>query len=93
MVSTTEEQPSNGAIVPVSDVQSSLSGADVGAVVETQTRKVGLIYPPPDIRAIADKTSLYVAKNGEPRFGRWFFNYCTCAGSRHVPYLRQAFVY
>lgn len=63
MVSTSEEQAPNGALVAVSEVRSAGHTVD-GATVETQTQKVGLIYPPPDIRAIADKTALYVAKNG-----------------------------
>ena len=35
--------------------------------LETQTRAVGVIQPPPDVRAIVDKTAQFVAKNG-PEF-------------------------
>lgn len=37
------------------------------ASVATHTRTIGIIYPPPDIRNIVDKTSQFVAKNG-PEF-------------------------
>jgi hypothetical protein len=50
--------------VPVSDVRSALPAPSLDGVLETQTRQIGLIYPPPDIRAIADKTAQFVAKNG-----------------------------
>lgn len=51
-----------GSIVPVGKVQSSIAGTTVE--VETQTHEIGLIIPPPDIKAIADKTAQFVAKNG-----------------------------
>jgi splicing factor 3A subunit 1 len=35
--------------------------------LETQTHAVGVIVPPPDIRAIVDKTATFVARNG-PEF-------------------------
>jgi len=55
--------PSNvGAVVPVGDVRSSLGTVEP---VETQTHDIGVIVPPPDIKAIADKTAQFVAKNGE----------------------------
>lgn len=50
------------AIVPVGQVKSSISGKSVE--LETQTHEIGLIVPPPDIKAIADKTAQFVAKNG-----------------------------
>ena len=31
----------------------------------TQTKAIGIILPPPDIRAIIDKTSQFVAKHGQ----------------------------
>jgi hypothetical protein len=31
----------------------------------TQTKAIGVILPPPDIRAIVDKTAQFVAKNGK----------------------------
>jgi splicing factor 3A subunit 1 len=41
--------------------------ADVEGIkkLATQTRAIGIIMPPPDIRAIVDKTAQFVAKNGE----------------------------
>jgi hypothetical protein len=55
----------NGAIVAVSAVKASLASIPTAATVETHTQKLGLIVPPPDIRAIADKTAQFVSKNGE----------------------------
>ncbi|KAJ3691810.1 hypothetical protein LUZ61_020974 [Rhynchospora tenuis] len=46
--SPTEEEPSAPAPAPVA----------------THTRTIGIIYPPPDIKAIVEKTAQYVAKNG-----------------------------
>ncbi|EFJ17592.1 hypothetical protein SELMODRAFT_114587 [Selaginella moellendorffii] len=34
------------------------------ATVASQTRNIGMIHPPPDIRSIIDKTAHFVAKNG-----------------------------
>ncbi|KAF3335939.1 putative splicing factor 3A subunit 1 [Carex littledalei] len=34
------------------------------APVATHTRTIGIIHPPPDIKAIVEKTAQYVAKNG-----------------------------
>lgn len=54
--------PGNGAVVPVGEVKSSFgTGTEQ---VDTQTHEIGLIIPPPDIKAIADKTAQFVAKNG-----------------------------
>lgn len=64
---TTDQQtmPAPGAIVPVGPVKSVLPSPNLAAVkVDTQTRAIGLIQPPPDIRAIVDKTAQFVAKNG-----------------------------
>lgn len=36
-------------------------------MVATQTKTIGMIHPPPDIRSIVDKTAQFVAKNG-PEF-------------------------
>lgn len=33
--------------------------------VATQTHAIGVIVPPPDIRAIADKTAQFVARSGK----------------------------
>lgn len=58
-----------GAIVPVGQARSSTSlpTPDLEGVKQiiTQTRAIGIILPPPDIRAIIDKTSQFVAKNGK----------------------------
>lgn len=60
-----------GAIVAVGQVQSgsassAVSQADLEQVKKllTQTKAIGVILPPPDIRAIVDKTAQFVAKNG-----------------------------
>ena len=58
-----------GAIVAVGQARSStgLPTPDLEGVKQiiTQTRAIGIILPPPDIRAIIDKTGQFVAKNGE----------------------------
>ncbi|KAK9819320.1 hypothetical protein WJX74_005429 [Apatococcus lobatus] len=57
----------SGAIVPVGKAKSVLPGPNLSGVkqvVDTQTKAIGLIQPPPDIRAIVDKTAQFVAKNG-----------------------------
>ncbi|CAJ2628001.1 unnamed protein product [Trifolium pratense] len=36
----------------------------VPTTIATHTKTIGIIHPPPDIRAIVDKTSLFVAKRG-----------------------------
>ena len=43
--------------------------AEPPATVATHTRTIGIIHPPPDIRAIVEKTAVFVAKNG-PEFER-----------------------
>jgi hypothetical protein len=40
------------------------SGAGAGDPVDTHTQLIGVIVPPPDIKAIADKTAQFVARNG-----------------------------
>lgn len=63
------------AIVPSTADPSSLSSSAVKGkgeakakaaqvVVPTQTRSIGIIQPPPDIRSIVDKTATFVARNG-----------------------------
>lgn len=59
----------SGAIVAVGSVQSAAhthSDADLTAIkqIATQTRAIGVILPPPDIRAIVDKTATFVARAG-----------------------------
>lgn len=70
----TQEEHANGtstsgAIVAVGAVQSatSHSDADLSAIkqIATQTKAIGVILPPPDIRAIVDKTANFVARNGK----------------------------
>ena len=54
-----------GAVVAVSEVTDALPAPDLGGLtIESQTNAIGLIHPPPDIRAIVDKTAQFVAKNG-----------------------------
>lgn len=67
-----------GAVVAVGKVQDSLPTPDlkgVRALVDSQTKSIGVIQPPPDIRAIVDKTAQFVAKNGKscPLFTSTFF--------------------
>lgn len=65
---TSDQQaiPGPGALVPAGPVKSVVPSPNLSAVkVDTQTRAIGLIQPPPDIRAIVDKTAQFVAKNGE----------------------------
>jgi hypothetical protein len=71
MVAEAPEAPA-GAIVAVGEAQDALakravSAADVEGIKKllTQTKAIGVILPPPDIRAIVDKTAQFVAKNGE----------------------------
>ena len=60
-----QSMPAPGAIVPVGPVKSVLPTPNLaGLKLETQTRAIGVIQPPPDIRAIVDKTAQFVAKNG-----------------------------
>ncbi|GMH40484.1 hypothetical protein BSKO_08388 [Bryopsis sp. KO-2023] len=56
-----------GPVVAVGEVRTSLPTPDLGDVgtrPATQTKAIGVIYPPPDIRAIVDKTAQFVARNG-----------------------------
>ncbi|KAG5175076.1 Surp module-domain-containing protein [Tribonema minus] len=56
--------PGPGAAAPEQDGSSSNGGAaDVEAA--SQGKVKGIIVPPPEIRAIADKTARFVAKNGK----------------------------
>ncbi|KAG8389376.1 hypothetical protein BUALT_Bualt02G0222800 [Buddleja alternifolia] len=64
------------------------------ASVATHTRTIGIIYPPPDIRNIVDKTSQFVAKNG-PEFekriianneGNAKFNFLRASDPYHAYY-------
>lgn len=71
MVAETPPPAEAGAIVAVGQVQkasgSVVNQADIEQVKKllTQTKAIGVILPPPDIRAIVDKTAQFVAKNGE----------------------------
>ena len=81
---TTSDQPAMpgpGALVPAGPVKSVLPSPNLSAVrVDTQTRAIGLIQPPPDIRAIVDKTAQFVAKNGktEAIFLEYGSSWCRC---------------
>lgn len=52
------------AIVAVSDVRTAGFNLDEIKKLATQTKAIGVILPPPDIRAIVDKTAQFVAKHG-----------------------------
>ena len=56
----------NGQIVAVGEARTVLPSPNLSQVksVDTQTRAIGLIQPPPDIRAIVDKTADFVGRNG-----------------------------
>ncbi|OIT06962.1 PREDICTED: probable splicing factor 3A subunit 1 [Nicotiana attenuata] len=67
---------------------------NVPASVATHTRTIGIIYPPPDIRSIVDKTAQFVAKNG-PEFekrivlnnaGNAKFNFLNASDPYHAYY-------
>lgn len=66
----TEQANGEGAttttMVAVGQAKAALPTPDLGGLklVETQTKAIGVIVPPPDIRAILEKTAAFVAKNG-----------------------------
>lgn len=63
-----QPEPGPGAMVAVGKAKSvSLPAPDLSKVkaVDTHTRALGIIQPPPDLRAIIDKSATFVAKNGE----------------------------
>ena len=62
---TEEANGTSVALVVVGDARSALSHGVTGAGLDTHTHSIGVIVPPPDIRAIADKTAAFVARNGE----------------------------
>ncbi|KAK9807061.1 hypothetical protein WJX72_012308 [[Myrmecia] bisecta] len=53
-------------MVAVGEARTVLPTPDLSTIklVDTQTKAIGVIQPPPDIRAIVDKTANFVAKNG-----------------------------
>lgn len=56
-----------GPVVAVGEARTPLPTPDLddpGLKPATQTKAIGIIYPPPDIRAIVDKTAQFVARNG-----------------------------
>lgn len=59
-----QEQGDAGTLVAVGQARSVLQFGASGEPVDTHTHTVGLIVPPPDIKAIADKTAQFVARNG-----------------------------
>jgi len=68
--------PTDGNLGPLSEAQltqeeveerSSIEEAAPTTVATHTRRTIGIIYPPPTIRTIADKTSQFAAKNG-PEF-------------------------
>lgn len=65
-----------GQLVAVGKLVNSLPAPDfAGLTIESQTNAIGLIHPPPDIRAIVDKTAQFVAKNGADAI---FIQDCEC---------------
>jgi hypothetical protein len=55
------------AVIATGQVKTFLPSAEELAKIKTlatQTKAIGVILPPPDIRAIVDKTSQFVAKHG-----------------------------
>lgn len=66
---TTENGGTTGAVIAVGEVQSAgqaLPAPDLSGVKQiiAQTKALGIILPPPDIRAIIDKTAQFVSRNG-----------------------------
>ena len=59
----------SGQMVAVGEARTVLPRPDLSGVkdVDTQTHAIGIIHPPPDIRAIVDKTAQFVARNGQCR--------------------------
>lgn len=62
---TEVENGNAGALVAVGEARSALSLGATGLGMQTHTHSIGVIVPPPDIRAIADKTAAFVARNGK----------------------------
>ena len=59
------------AMIAVGEARTHLPPAEELLAIKklaTQTKAIGIILPPPDIRAIIDKTSQFVAKHGRPRW-------------------------
>ncbi|GAB2281760.1 hypothetical protein Dimus_016328 [Dionaea muscipula] len=74
--------------------QNSANKPSSAPTVATHTRTIGIIYPPPDIRNIVDKTAQFVAKNG-PEFekriiannaGNAKFNFLNASDPYHAYY-------
>lgn len=70
------------------------TGNSAPATVATHTKTIGIIYPPPDIKTIVDKTAQFVAKNG-PEFekriianneGNAKFNFLRASDPYHAYY-------
>lgn len=53
--------------LPAPDAEAAAPPHKPPQMVATQTKTIGMIHPPPDIRSIVDKTAQFVAKNG-PEF-------------------------
>ena len=80
-------------IVP-SSAPVAASKPEPAPAVATHARPIGIIYPPPDIRVIIEKTATFVAKNG-PEFehrivvhnqGNAKFNFLQPSGPYHAYY-------
>lgn len=90
-VSEVRDAPQSQALVVAGELKSSVLTAqqlaDLRKVV-THTKAVGVILPPPDIRAIVDKTAQFVAKNGEAHthgMGTWHLLGSFCLQSSSCP--------
>ena len=67
---STEPPPDAGAVAVVpGQTTRHVGGRNAGApkapTVDSHTAALGIIQPPPDVRAIVDKTAQFVARNGE----------------------------
>ena len=81
----------SGQMVAVGEARTVLPRPDLSGVkgVDTQTHAIGIIHPPPDIRAIVDKTAQFVARNGECRGPAGFSALTCCAPGAHGALLRR----
>ena len=69
------------AVVAVGEVKSALPAPQLD-VVETQTKAIGIIQPPHQIRLIIDKTAGFVAKTGASSLLRASSMFCNLMVSK-----------
>jgi hypothetical protein len=72
MTQEEENGSGGGQLVAVGQARSALGVTGEG--METHTHVIGVIAPPPDIRAIADKTAAFVARNGKSFLSKRVFD-------------------